>query len=189
MEMNRIVGLVVAILMLWSGIACGGLMRLCSSRDGNCYYSDRTPGVFSVYVYLYPWPSGATGCSFRVVADEGFTASFIGDVTFFYVVGNSQDGVIIWFLDCLNFDIDVLKIVYYGYGTSAPCTLLRLVPHPESETGEVEYYDCSSPYPQAVAARTCDLMVNPYGCEPPCVLTPTQETTWGAIKSLYGLSD
>jgi hypothetical protein len=76
-----------------------------------------------------------------------------------------------------------------GSGTSAPCSIIAPAPH--SEDTVIEVRDCAG---NTLAADCGGVYVNgayeTCYCHDgaPCIPTtvPTQPTTWGGIKALYG---
>lgn len=78
----------------------------------------------------------------------------------------------------LNFDI--MTVTYQLAGTSAPCSYLEIIAHPDSTTPLVSRCDLN-----LVEPRVHTLWVN-YdhlnGCPPPVA---TEQTTWGRVKALY----
>jgi hypothetical protein len=96
-------------------------------------------------------------------------------------------------------DVFLGTITYQGYGTSADCGFIRVVPHPDAETLDV--VTCGD---DAKMVYTLLLEVSPpthdcYNCTPHtdptsyigtpnmfgCEALSTSTSTWGAIKAMY----
>jgi len=157
-----------------------------------------SPGLRTVYV-VQEFSLGTTAVRFKIVSDPSITMTYVSEThPFAHSLGNTQEGLSVCFDDmCLTGTTIVAEIKYMGYGTSAPCSFIRVVPHPLAET--LDMMDCAF-NPQAMSAyrlevpggcNYCVSHMGPpdsypgtpmgFGCEP----LPTRASTWGRIKSLY----
>jgi hypothetical protein len=173
------------------------LLRPNDTATGYCEAFDNQPGVHTINVY-HRFTGGALAARFRVEAGPGVTMIYAGEThPFSSTVGNSQSGIEVCYGTCLApGDIPLVTISYLSFGTSAPCSELRVVPHPAAEV--VETMDCNGT-PQNVWGGV--LLINPSvlcaDCEGTatrfpgtpesfsCAPLAAQASTWGTIKALY----
>jgi hypothetical protein len=142
-------------------------------------------GVMEVYV-VYDgrlWIISAGG--FRVRSGEGFTGVYLGETVDggLLTLGNTQDGLA---MSGINQDGPVLlaTIRYMTDGTSAPCSHLEVVEHPEY--GSIWVTDLDKVYSLPDPGP---LLVNVPWPDDSCVWcvspNPVETTTWGGVKALY----
>ena len=73
-----------------------------SARFFNCVLWDQKSRTLKVYV-VHEYPSSAQGSRFKIENSGGFTASYVGEESpFALVIGNTQDGIVINYFDCLS---------------------------------------------------------------------------------------
>ena len=188
--------LIVAAVLLEAkaGNAQGTWGRLILGHDGSygeCNIIDDGPDLKTVYVTHSV--SGAIAVRFRV-APRWSTVTYVSEThSFPMTVGNAEDGMTVCYGSCRPGSFLVATLTYMSYGTSAPCGLLEVVPHPLAEVPEVQ--ECNGQVFQS-AARNIHVgsggcgcpdgasipgEPHPFSCEP----LPVHESTWGAIKALY----
>jgi hypothetical protein len=94
-----------------------------------------------------------------VEASPGLTFWWIGESSPMPIfVGDSQSGIGIGYGACLLPDPGlILEIQYFGIGTSEPCSSLRVVPHPDATSGEIEGALCAA---GPVSAVGKEILVN-----------------------------
>lgn len=157
----------------------GGNIHLFSDPDfTDSTYQDQSIASLTIYVvHRGVTYAAAHGVQFMVEASPGVTFSWIGESSPMpIVVGNSQSGIAIDYGACLFPDPGlILEIQYVGFGNSEPCSLLRVVPHPDATFGEIEVVLCIGMGPVSAVGK--ELRVN-------CAVS-VEETTWGKVKSLY----
>jgi hypothetical protein len=95
-------------------------------------------------------------------------------------IGGSQTGIAIAYGACLAAPIHVLTIQYFASGITPPCCYYPVVPDPNLPSGQIEVVDCAETIVFATGGvgiinpdATCDCDV------------PTQDTTWGKVKSIF----
>lgn len=158
----------------------------------SCNVVDGAPGLLSVFV-VQTLTGGSTGCEFA----SPTPACMIGAMylawgsPFGAVVGNpvvglpgpipppAPPGVAIGYGACLAGTINIGSISYFGAGLSAPCCAFPIIPSLASGTlGNVSCVPALEPVGALANTingnATCD-----------CNTVPTQDATWGAVKSLY----
>lgn len=160
---------------------------------GPCSVTDDAPRVQTVYV-VHTLTTGAIASRFRLEAGEGMTMTYLSESHPVQAIGNVNNGLSVCYGSCQN-SILVAVVQYMGYGTSASCSEIHVVPYPGEDA--VEALDCDG-VPVSLVSR--DLFVGRvpgncgcgngrlyvgtprvFNCEP----VTTQGSTWGAIKSLY----
>jgi hypothetical protein len=156
----------------------GGSLSIYSDEGfTDTTYNDQAVQPFSVYVvHSGITASPALSVCFGIEESAGITFSWIGDVSPWTIVdGDSRTGIDISYDTCLAPDPGlVLEIRYFGVGTSAGCSALTPVPHPDSPFGEIEVVTCNF---QIYSAQGNSLHVS-------CTV-PVEQTTWGKVKSLF----
>ena len=127
---------------------------------------------------------GGFAAKFKIVASSGFTGVLVGEEYVFGELreGNVTDGVLVYYPEWMcdyYVDFSIVELTYQLMGTSAPCSYITVVAHPDETTPLV--LTCTLGW---VAPR-----IEPFGvqwdwstCEFP---VPTRETTWGRVKALY----
>jgi len=96
------------------------------------------------------------------------------------VLGNVTDGVLVYIPPVVDSHVTILRLTYQLMGTSAPCSYITVIAHPE----ETEPLVASCTLGLVATNHVDPIMVNwDWGtCELP---VPTRETTWGRVKALY----
>ena len=126
---------------------------------------------------------GATQSKFKLVQTHGANMIYWGDTVnpAYSSVGNNQTGITITYPTCTASPHWIASAHYLG-NDSAECSRIQVVAHPDETT--VLAWDCADP-PNAQVASGGRMHVNPNAwCN--CTV-PVWETTWGQIKSLYGV--
>ena len=179
---------VVIVLMLFvaadSVFAQGGSIGLYAGTDGvMCAMNDDTPGLFVVYV-VHIATSGALASRFAVRDHIGFTGLWLSDTpTFPLWTGctHCPDGFFLSYGVCAASPIVVTMMNYFAYGTSAKCSLIEVIPPPDSPTQTIDVVICNGTLREATGLK---LVVNP-DASCPCDEVPAEATTWGRLKALY----
>ncbi len=180
--MKLLAAIVIAVLIFAPPVfgQAGALLLADDDQGNDCDLEDKTAGIRSFKV-IHVSASGVTASMFSAPIPACFTGTWLSDTAPFPVtVGDSQFGVAIGYGSCLSSPIHVLTINYFCQGTSENCCYYRIQPHPDVESGEVEVVDCYESLQPGFGGRA---VVNPTSscpCGP-----PTQDSTWGRVKSLY----
>jgi hypothetical protein len=162
--------------------AQGGFIGLFGDPGGtDCNLWDNVPGLCSYYA-VHVAHAGASACQFAAPAPGCYLGLWLSDTAMFPVtIGNSQTGVAIGYGACLAAPVAVLAINYFCQALTPPCCVYRVQPDPNVPSGQIEMVDCNNLlWP---AGDLC-AVVNPTA-DCPCWATPTEESTWGRVKSLY----
>jgi len=151
----------------------------------NCNVLDGPPMGLKQYFVVHVYTTGATAVQYRAKVPLCMTATgamWLSDTNMFAVaVGNSQVGIGIAYGSCLVGPIHTQIINVFAMGTTPACCRWFVDADPNVPSGKIEGSDCSFVvfYPTGGQG-----IINPItGCM--CNI-PTQETTWGNVKALYG---
>jgi hypothetical protein len=175
--------LLTLVLMLSASMAFaqGGSIGIYADPAGaSCNISDTVAGLLSFYA-VHALTPGATASQFAAPQPACFPATFLSDSPAFPVaIGGSQTGIAIAYGACLAAPIHVLTIQYFASGITPPCCYYPVVPDPNLPSGQIEVVDCAETIVFATGGvgiinpdATCDCDV------------PTQDTTWGKVKSIF----
>ena len=177
-------------LLIFASVAASqrfpGDIRVSDSTEKWAWYDcniDPPTALLEIYIG-HMWNDGATQSKFSLRFHDFGSSTLLGETWYFpAVVGNSKDGVTVYYGECLSAwnapPILLGKVSYLYYGP--PCAELEIAPHPDASSGKVEALSCSG---ETMYPRGNRSVVDSYGCPNWCIW-PVQETTWGAIKSLY----
>ncbi|HEX5132180.1 MAG TPA: hypothetical protein VFX92_06825, partial [Candidatus Krumholzibacteria bacterium] len=201
-EWIRALGLAFTVVAFFSSAAVAALqanwIELSTEPVTGTYAGHDIPGPRTLYVFHHNLTS-TTAVRFRIQAGPGVTVTYVSEThPFPQTLGDTQTGITVCYGgQCLSGDQLLATVTYMFYGTSADCSKLLIVPHPDAET--VEEMDCDF-VPQQVAAWDFTLYAVPdtyacplswphvidgtpkaFGCSP----VAAEETTWGRIKALY----
>jgi hypothetical protein len=162
----------------------GSISAYGDAQGTSCYAFDGG-GLVTVFLW-HTNTDGATASQFLLdVAAAGWT--WLGDNwNFTTVIGQSTTGVSVAYGACLTSPISLGTINFFG--NSAPtCTRIGIVPDPATLTGEIEAVDCDETkfFPTGgMMYVNPDITCTCNACPPPPP-SPVEESTWGAIKSMY----
>ncbi len=178
------IGLVVLISLV-SRTARSDTIGLYSDPSGaSCNVVAAFPGITSVYVVHET--DGATASVFQARKPECWTgAVWIGDAPLYCPgvgCGDSQWGIALNYGACMVGPIHVLTINYFVAGSSASCCLYPLRGHPDYGPEHPMVADCNY---ETQSAQGLMATVNGNGTCPCGYPVPVEETTWGALKTLY----
>lgn len=191
----RVMVLVIVFLVLLSwapAFSQPGLLGVYADTAGqdNCLID--AVGVLQFHV-VHTLTAASTGSRFS--APLPFCASnvlWLADQSPHAItLGNSQTGVTVGYGACLGQPIHVLTILYLGQGQTNGCFCYPVLADPSSVTGSIEVFDCAGGMSTTLGVE--NIITNgqsncciPFGnCDTTCTV-PTEESTWGNIKSLYG---
>lgn len=134
------------------------------------------PKIFYIVHPNEPVPMG--GSAWKLEWDAGMTMTWIGDETPYWHLGNAMDGITMTYVPCEGGTFKIDTVTMMSYGTSTPCSRLRLVPHPQ--LGLI-ISSCGGLTP--VPFTPSDGIVN---ADDTCRCSlPTATMTWGGIKAMY----
>jgi hypothetical protein len=153
----------------------------------NCNISDVGFAPHDIFIVLKHNTGGVKVAKFRVENTSAMT--YIGETAApgTLTIGSAQAGIEVAFTACQAFDAYVMKVTYFGSGTSTPCSYFNVIPHPGSQVpGQTMIVDCALPFGSVHAIPSGQAIINP---GPPPVQCDCNvaagETTWGSIKALY----
>ncbi len=168
-----------------TAFAQAGSIGICADQRGTvCNLSD-VPGLTQYYV-VHMNTQAATACQYSAPKPACFTGIYLSDTNPFPVtIGNSQIGVSIGYGVCKSSPIYVQAISYFTYGTTPPCCFYWVRPDPTASPPGIYVVDCAQPYGNLLVATGGAGLINrgPTCC---CGCSPTEDSTWGQVKALYG---
>jgi hypothetical protein len=154
----------------------------------SCNVADVGAGIHDIFILLKHNTGGAVVAKFRVEL-TGSTMSYVGETVPapFVSIGSSQAGIEVGFTSCRTTDVYVMKVTYFGLGSSPPCGYFSVIAHPGSEVpGQAITVDCNTPFGNIRAVPGGQAIINPGPPPVQCDCSvATAETTWGSIKALY----
>lgn len=176
--------LLTAVMMLGASLAVAqpGYVGVYGDAGGvSCDVVDAAFGLLPAYV-VHTLTSGATSVEYSAPVPPCSTAGFLSDLTIFPVnIGGSQSGISTAYGGCFAGSIHVLTINLFAQGTTPPCCLWPVLPHP---VNGLNMTDCTLPTPVKLPVNAHVGTINGnVSCT--CSAVPTSNATWGAVKSLY----
>jgi hypothetical protein len=151
---------------------------------------DDQPTIRSYYIVHEAIWDGAVACQFSAPKPDCFTGTYLSDTVVWYegTYGNSQTGVIVAYGICARPIVHVLTMNFLCYGTTPACCCYPVRPDPAETSKKILVLDCWDNI-RTVSSNTNVINWNP-ACSEGCWIcpysVPTQTTTWGEIKALYG---
>lgn len=183
--MKRIVLLSLSVLVVASTAFAQnpGTIKIFNAQDptSDCRLTD-APGVVTAYVY-HVGSDGTTASQWALQSNGGAALTWLADTNQFpLVIGNTQSGIAFSYGACLSGDIHLTNVLYSGAGLSTPCSTIDVVNDPNAPSGNIEGVDCSAVkvFPAGEGA-----IIGGDNATCPCVFTPVETKSWGAIKALY----
>lgn len=153
----------------------------------SCNIADVGAAIHDVFIVLKHNSSGAVVVKFK--AQSTATMSYVGETVPppYVAIGSSLAGIEIGFTSCKTLDTYVMKVTYFGTGSSPQCSYFSVIPHQGSEIpGQVITVDCNTPFGNLHAIPGGQAIINPGAPPAQCDCNvPVGESTWGAIKALY----
>ena len=165
----------------------GDISGYADQAGTSCNIADVGAGIRDIFVVIKHNTGGVKVAKFAVTQTS--TMAYISETAApgTLVIGTSAAGVEVAFIECQPFDAFVMKLTYFGSGSSAPCSYFNVVPHAGSQVpGETIIVDCALPFGEIHAIPRGQAIINPGPPPAQCdcnVAAP--ETTWGSIKALY----
>jgi hypothetical protein len=144
----------------------------------DCEISDPGGGVSRTFYIVHTnQVQPAIGSAWRLEWDPGMTMVWMGDASPFFKLGDAQNGARIAYSVCTYGTFMIDAVTMMSFGTSAPCSYLRLGPDPTQGRVIIFCNFVSVPF----AAGEAIVNANS-GCT--CSVS-TEQTTWGTVKALY----
>lgn len=97
-------------------------------------------------------------------------------------IGNYSTGLAMGFAACQPSPLLVVTLTYLPGGTATPCCLWPVLPDANIPSGQIEIVDCVGNLVYGLGAINTMNSDGNCTCEVPL---PTEESTWGKVKSLY----
>jgi hypothetical protein len=154
----------------------------------NCHLSDPTLGVVSYHVVITEWQDLNAAWFAAPMPPCMVGAQWLFDTHPFSVhIGDSQTGVAISFSACLESPLHVLTITYLVSGATPSCCCYPILPAPDHPYGYIDVQDCNMDL-EPPAKSSPGLINASQLCQDCayCETIPTESTTWGRVKALYG---
>ena len=133
--------------------------------------NDNAPRIVKLHV-VHKNHIGSVGVRFAVTASPGFTGVWLADESPYVEIGNSPTDISIGYGTCAPAGLKILTMTYELFGTSGPCSSLKVVP--AAGFLSAICLECFYEYP---CCKLGTLHVN-------CAVA-TEPTTWGKVKALY----
>ena len=150
--------LCLAVLTAAAGVAFGqaGYIGVYSDdKAGSCEFTPK--GFVQIHVF-HMGTEGAAAAQFRLETPDNWT--HLGDKwNFQAVIGKSNEGVSVAYGDCQESPV-YLGVCTFQTSGDEPCTLIRVVPDPNSPSGKIEAVDCRKPVNKIFPEGSCGY-VNP----------------------------
>ncbi len=122
--------LAVTIVGIMSGAVSAGAQTETSTVILNdflyCGIADH-PGPKTLYV-VQRFSTGSSRISFRIQPSPGFTGTLVSFSSTYTVAGDPSTGAVVSFGSCASGNVQVMQLNYMFFGTSQPCSWIRVVP-------------------------------------------------------------
>lgn len=174
--MKKVILLIAVLLLLTGGsYACPCIGLYIDSMHSICEWYGF--GGFTVWVWHHPNESGMLGAEFKIAwstIDPEFGLAGYDTYPDMVFTGDPLSGVQVTFASCTYDWIWSYKLEFFS--PFATTSYIQVLPYPPSD--QVRYQSCVTQEMYEV------LVYNLFGFNTSCVVG-TEETSWGAIKSLY----
>ena len=186
--MKRILLLTVAMLACASlAFAQGGTIGVFADNAGtNC---SLTATAFSTAAFIVHFNSTVKGVQFKApepMCFTGWTLLSAGVNSSAVPVGDFRNGLAMGFANCQASPLLCVSLTYYdiagggqGGGSATACCEWPVLA--SAESGLIEIVDCSD----ALVYGTGQSGIFASSDLCPCGISPTENSTWGKVKSLY----
>lgn len=189
--MKRLMSLLVVALLAPAGArAQGGHIGVYGDSLGTqCRIDVPTSGIVKIFVvHKLGAPTG--GSEFTVSSGGNFNGVYLGEYfgTNAVSFGNSQTGIAIGYGGCWYDQVHILTVSYYVPSEPPVCSYIDIVDFDlfGNAPPGIHSVDCDGNMWDALGGRayvngdgTCDCAT------PNNTTTPVEESTWGAIKTVY----
>ena len=150
-----------------------------NSTFNPSYCLSATPGPLYVY-FLHINSHGAIGSQWAAPAPPCLSAVHVADLPVFAVtIGNTASGVIISYATCKTGWFHIMTVLY-EVASVGTCCHWSVIPDPSLPSGRIEIPDCDYNMTYGTGGQGI------FDTNPTCCSTPTDETTWGKVKAVYG---
>lgn len=181
--MKKVLMLALAITMI-SSVAMADEISVFADTQGNaCTFNFVGPNLYNAYV-VHKTVAGATGSQFKVVNNTGvtFSASVMGG---FLAIGDAFTNLSLAYGGCLaGPNIAVVQLTGAIFAAPATnCGLIDVVAAP----GTVGILNIDCTFAEIPANTGPFALGNAASSDCTCgiVIVPTEQSTWGKVKSLY----
>lgn len=148
----------------------------------NCQLVDAGAALVPIYA-VAKYNTGSTGGQWMLVLGGGWNCTYTGEIVHMPTsIGSTQAGISLGYGGCLTGDVLLVTINWFCSGLSPACAFLEVVPDPATSSDTIELVDCS--FSLVENCPGSKLYVNNDGTCDVCGL-PSQQTSWGKIKTLY----
>jgi hypothetical protein len=176
----------VCLLLFASDAAAQNSIAIYEDPAGTyCNILEVVPGVRTFYAVLHT--TGATAVAFSAPlpsCTNGMTILAELGPCPLCIAGTIPGGAWVSFGECVTGAAVAVSIQVFAFGLSSQCCAYPVLPHPNLASGKIEMVDCDDNTVFLVGG-TSYFNVNPSVCD--CfVPLPTEQTSWGRIKALYG---
>ena len=173
--------LLVLVVAATPALAQEGLGLYADAAGLSCSVTDLVDGAVKRIYVVHKNSAGASGSEFLVDASSTTLAQFASTVPAGMLsIGSSDTGISIAYQECKIGSFLVLTISFDAFGTTAPCSYVRMLPDPNAVPPVRIWADCNSlthDFPGGVAIVNEDVT-----CQ--CNVA-IEQTTWGTIKAMY----
>jgi hypothetical protein len=152
-------------------------------------------GLITMCVVQWAYPqSTSRGARYRVSACSSTLVWLYSTSHFDGVSGDFTSGYEVDYGACLDGPVVVQILAFWGDGTSPPDAAIRLLPHADAVTGQVEGITCDGEaYVQegggicikSTGACWCNYLGPPYHNIPCTEPVRVEATSWSRVKALY----
>jgi hypothetical protein len=87
-------------------------------------------GTKTFYIVQTNEVQPSVGSAWRLEWDSGMTMVYVSDASPYFKLGDAQNGANIAYSQCAGGTFMIDAVTMTSFGTSAPCSYLRLGPHP-----------------------------------------------------------
>lgn len=185
--MKRLI-LLPCVLLLCAGpaLAQQGTIGLYQDTGGSFCELNAVPGTTLNVFVVHIATVGAKAVQFKVIQEAGASLLWLADAPLVgIIIGDTQTGAAVAFGSCRVGPNAFLRIDYFVGSPQPSCSRLRVVPDPLACTPGLLAVDCAPiPLTAAQPVNGGTLVINP-DASCPCNVVPTEESSWGQIKSLF----
>ena len=181
--MKKAILLSVALLLV-AGAANAQYIGLYVDSDRSAWCATGV-GFYPVemWVWCLPGPQGTICSEFMVGYPMNVIQSVVtwNDPIISVALGDLPSGLSICYIVCqYDWHWPAHQALYV---TDPTQTLIEILPHPDA--GAYQFANCEPGYPLEPATKLTNLYLNYGPADEECMGTAVEETSWGAIKSLY----
>ena len=182
------------VLVLATPAASDFAMYVGTEPLGSCELTSDV-GLITLSVVQWPYPqSTARGARYRISTCSSTLVWLANRSSFYTVTGDFNSGYVVDYGACLEGPVVTQSFLFIGNGTSPADAAIKMMPHPNATTGQVEGINCDGEaYVQvgggicikSSGACWCNYLGPPYHNIPCVEPVAVESTTWGTVKALY----